>query len=359
VAAARPTPHNLRVNRSTLKAVGQYGVGLALLTWVVSRNWRPESGEPGLAETFELPFHAGIYALAAVLTAISAWISFTRWYLLVRAQNLPFRYVDALRLGLAGFFFNTFLPGSIGGDIVKAAGIARSQERRTVAVATVLMDRVIGLWGLLLLLALSGVAFTLAGNRDLLGNADAMLVVRAAWVAAAASVAAWLLLGLLPERGAVRFAGRLDRVPKLGGVLAEFWRAVWTYRKTPRAVYVAIGMSLACHTINVASFHLASRAFGDAAEGERLPSLAEHYSIVPVGLTFQAFVPTPGGLGFGEMGYGGLYYRVLHRPRALGVRASLVQRTLMWSLGLVGYLTYLRMKHKGAVRPLGGPDRAG
>ncbi len=353
------TPHNLLVNRSTLKAVIQYGVGFALLAWVISRNWQPESGEPGLAETFKLPFHAGTYALAAVLTAISATISFTRWFLLVRAQNLPFRYVDALRLGLAGFFFNTFLPGSIGGDIVKAAGIARSQDRRTVAVATVIMDRAIGLWGLLWLLALCGLAFALTGNQDLLGNADAMRVVRISWIAAVVSLAVWLGLGFLPEWRAVRCAGRMERIPKIGGILAEFWRAVWTYRKTPRAVFVALGMSLACHTINVASFHLASRAFVDAAELERLPSLAEHYLVVPVGLTVQAFVPTPGGLGGGEWGYGALYDRVLHKPRALGVRASLVQRTLMWGLGVIGYLTYLRMKKQTAGRPLEEPARAG
>ena len=39
---------------------------------------------------------------------------------------------------------------------MKAAGIAREQSRRTVAVATVIMDRIIGLWGLCWLVALLG-----------------------------------------------------------------------------------------------------------------------------------------------------------------------------------------------------------
>ncbi|MFO0811105.1 MAG: lysylphosphatidylglycerol synthase transmembrane domain-containing protein [Gemmataceae bacterium] len=337
------------MNRSTIKATLQYALGFALLAWVILRNWRPASGEPGLADTFALPFHPLTFAIAALLTATSALVSFTRWFSLVRAQGLPFRYIDALRLGMVGYFFNTFLPGSIGGDIVKAAGIAREQQRRTVAVATVIIDRAIGLWGLLWLLALCGLAFYLAGNELLLDNRGLMTLVQSAWVAAILSAGVWFALGLLPERRAGRGAGRLRSLPKVGRVLAELWWAVWTYRKKPRAVALALALSVVCHTINVAAYHLASRAFVDPAEESQLPTLSEHYLVIPVGLTVQAFVPTPGGLGGGEFSFGALY-QLLGRAKPLGVRASLIVRVVMWALGLVGYLVYLRMKKSGVVR---------
>ena len=38
-----------------------------------------------------------------------------------------------------------------------------------------------------------------------------------------------------------------------------------------------------------------------------LPPLSAHFVIVPAGMTFQALIPTPGGVGFGEAGFGGLY----------------------------------------------------
>ena len=60
-----------------------------------------------------------------------------------------------MRIGLIGFFYNSVLPGSVGGDIIKAAAIAREQSRRTIAVATVIMDRVIALWGLVWFVAVS------------------------------------------------------------------------------------------------------------------------------------------------------------------------------------------------------------
>ena len=81
-------------------------------------------------------------------------------------QDLPFTLGNAFRLGLLGFFFSTFLPGSVGGDLVKAAGIAREQSRRTVAVATVIMDRIMGLWGLCWLVALLGGGFWMAADLE-------------------------------------------------------------------------------------------------------------------------------------------------------------------------------------------------
>ncbi len=128
-----------------------YGVGFALLAFVIWNNWEPKpgSGGVGLKNLFspEREKHWGYYGLAAICAATSITVTFVRWYFLVRAQDLPFTLRDALRLGLVGNFFNIFLPGSVGGDLLKAAFLAREQERRTVAVSTVLIDRGVGLWG--------------------------------------------------------------------------------------------------------------------------------------------------------------------------------------------------------------------
>src|SRR5262249_25697553 len=150
-----------------------------------------------------------------------------RWYFLVRAVDLPLSAVDAVRFGLVGFFYNTFLPGSVGGDIIKAAALAREQSRRTVAVATVLMDRVIALWGLVWFVAILGGAFWSVG---LLQGEKALAVVQGAGVIVASSAVVWLLMGLLPERRAQELAGWLNGLPKVGHSAAELWRTVWLYR---------------------------------------------------------------------------------------------------------------------------------
>src|SRR5204863_5899318 len=110
--------------------------------------------------------HWGALALAFVIYLIAILITFYRWYVLVRAQDLPFTVAGAMRLGMIGFYLSTFLPGSVGGDIIKAAFIARQQSRRTVAVATVMIDRAVGLWGLCLLVALLGTVFWAGGMLE-------------------------------------------------------------------------------------------------------------------------------------------------------------------------------------------------
>src|SRR5262249_9258247 len=140
------------------------------------------------------------YFLAAfVIYLVALLITLFRWYVLVRAQELPITLLGALRYGFIGVFFNTFLPGSVGGDIIKAAALARAQDRRTVAVATVIMDRVIALWGLVWFVAALGTVFWAAGLLEGNSKAASETIVAVAVGIVLASTAVWLLLGFLPE----------------------------------------------------------------------------------------------------------------------------------------------------------------
>src|SRR3989337_2951182 len=89
--------------------------------------------------------------LALVICTGSVILTFIRWYWLVVAQNLPFRLRDALRLGFIGYLFSLVVPGSVGGDLVKAAFLAREQKRRTGGRSAVVLDRIVGLLALFLL----------------------------------------------------------------------------------------------------------------------------------------------------------------------------------------------------------------
>jgi glycosyltransferase 2 family protein len=127
--AARGKP----VSRQILTIAAKYGLGLGLLAWVIWLNWAPDS-PTGLKAALQGPVHVGPFLLAALCCACWLPLIFFRWYVLVRAQDLPFTLPNAMRLGLVAFFFNAFLPGSIGGDIVKAAFLAKEQSRRTWAI---------------------------------------------------------------------------------------------------------------------------------------------------------------------------------------------------------------------------------
>ena len=61
------------------------------------------------------------------------------------------------------------------------------------------------------------------------------------------------------------------------------------------------------------------------------------------GLVIQALPGSPGGIGIGEAGFGGLY-ELFGCTFGIAVIGSLVRRVIDWTIGLGGYLIWLRMK---------------
>ncbi len=382
------------MKKRTLLDIGKYVLAVALLAWVVKANWAPAptkavaalgastialcaapggsgpllaasaAAVPGRTEAHGLgyvwqrhvvqglPIRTGYLAAGFAVLCGAIAITLVRWYLLVRALDLSISLRDAFRFGLIGIFFNTFLPGSVGGDIIKAAVLARGQKRRTAAVATVIMDRLLALWGLVWFVALLGSVFWMAGLLVGPAAAVASTIVAAALVVVGVTAAGWLLIGLLPDRRAERFAKRLLHLPVVGHTAGEFWRAVWMYRRRQGSVLVVLALTWVGQVGFVVSFYCCANALWSPELGP-VPSLTQHFLLVPLGLVMQALVPTPGGAGGGEWGFAALY--VLFRAaEANGVLASLVQRVFNWVLGVVGYLVYLWTR---PTLPVAHPDR--
>ena len=88
---------------------------------------------------------------------VAAW----RWRLLLRLQGIQISFMEAFSLTMQGFFFSLALPGgALGGDVVKAACIAkRAPEGKKVTGAfTILIDRVLGMIALFSLAGIAGAA---------------------------------------------------------------------------------------------------------------------------------------------------------------------------------------------------------
>jgi uncharacterized membrane protein YbhN (UPF0104 family) len=101
------------------------------------------------------------------------------------------------------------------------------------------------------------------------------------------------------------------------------------------------------NALNVLAFHTAVRVF--AGESAELPTLAEDFVLVPVGLVVKALFPAPGGAGGGEYGYGKLY-QLAGRPAALGVLGSLAFLILSAGLGAVAYFVGSAMRTTPAAK---------
>lgn len=325
-----------REHSGLVKLLFKYGIGLGLLAFLVIDNWS------GLKDIFRRSIRVEPLLLATGIAAVGLLITFLRWHYLVVAVGLPFTRYNAIRLGLVGYYFNTFMPGSIGGDIIKGFAIAKEQSRQTVAVATVLIDRIIGLWALVWFVAIIGSVFWIA-NDPILQNAILLTIVRFTVIFVVASMAIWFAMGLLSNERSDRIANWLAGVRKIGGSLAELWRACWMYRQKSRAVLVAMIMSLVGHTGWVLVFHYTMTAFDWPNPQTSIGTFPEHMIVVPVGMTVQAVPLVPGGIGVGEAAYGELYV-FIDRPRENGVWGCFLQRVIFWGLAFLGFIVYTRMR---------------
>src|SRR5262249_30025667 len=153
----------------------------------------------------------GFAVLAFLLIASSILLTFYRWYLLVRAQDIPFRLRDAMRYGFIGVISSFVAPGSVGGDLFKAVLLAHDHpQRKTVSAATLLLDRIVGVLALFLV----GAAATLL-PREIPDNPQLNLATALLWIGTLGGLAG-LALMLFPATTRWGWVNRLSRLPVVG-----------------------------------------------------------------------------------------------------------------------------------------------
>lgn len=110
-----------------------------------------------LKETLKIIASLNIYyfTLATITFFIIYLLVFYRWKMLLNAQglNLPLRRVFSSFSG--GIFFSLFLPSTIGGDIARSVDLGAHTKRHNVIIASVLLDRISGFVGLVIVAAVS------------------------------------------------------------------------------------------------------------------------------------------------------------------------------------------------------------
>jgi uncharacterized protein (TIRG00374 family) len=311
---------------------------MALLAWLVydcqrkdpetfSRLWtQPKAWGPLLA------------ALAAMLVATA--LSFLRWFLLVRALEIPFRLADAFRLGSLGFLFNFVGPGQVGGDLVKALMLVRQhKERRVEAIGTIFLDRAVGLYAVMVVASVA-VAW---GDLSHLGELASMMHLVQLLTLLGAVVIGLLLL---PARFSQPWLAPLERIPKLGGFLLRAQRALDMYRRRLDWLAAVAVLSLSVHILIGVSIHLADKGLFRVT-----PTFVEHMIISPLSSVAGGLPIAPGGLGTYEFA---MRYLFNHVPRMSGLQpgqglvVALCYRLITLIVALAGVVYY--WAHRQEVR---------
>ena len=90
-----------------------------------------------------------IYAM--ILLTIQIFIANMRWQLVLKCQKVELGYNKTLHFLWSGIFFNQVMPSSVGGDVIRGYYLKKQGMTLERATLGVLMDRLFGVLGLVLL----------------------------------------------------------------------------------------------------------------------------------------------------------------------------------------------------------------
>ncbi|MAE64041.1 MAG: hypothetical protein CMJ18_07175 [Phycisphaeraceae bacterium] len=222
----------------------------------------------------------GLVVLAPIFPLLAA-----RWWLLLRARGLHVGFGKSMKLLLVGNFFNYCMPGTTGGDVIKAYYAASGSDRKADAAMSVVVDRVVGTLGLILVGGAAGLTMW--------ENEVARRITASIWLLAAVLVVGGFVYLSPAVRSALRLEKILAKLPA-GGLLSSIDQAVVAYRDHKATIVAAVGLAVLIQCCNISSAVIGGYALG-IEHPVRLVA-----TVVPV-LLFGAAIPISyQGLGIQE-----------------------------------------------------------
>ena len=275
--------------------------------------------------------------LALLLYLATVLIASWRWWLLVRAQHLMLAFRSLFGSYLVANFFANFLPSNIGGDVIRIRDTARPAGSKTLATTIVLVDRGIGLMGLVFVAAVG--ATSAARVSPVIGPVGPGIL----WAMFGGGLALGAIAVLMPASVAVALRPLRslhqewveERITKLTSALARF-------RDAPQSLAACFGGAVLVQGILV--FFYAAVAWSLHIH---VP-LAHLAIVVPISFVVQMLPVSVNGFGVREATFG-FYLTRLDLPLESALALSFIGAVVVMAFstsGAVAYLARGRAKRK-------------
>ena len=310
----------------------QIAVTLAVLYWVFHDPRRRAQMAIALRTA---DYRWIIVALATYLVVELA--AAVRWHILLKVQSIYLSAPRVAGLFLIGMFYNQFLPGGTGGDIMKSYLLLKETPgKATGALLAVVFDRIVGL---VALISITGALVALRyrwlsqtpETRNLvwvlllvLGSAVLMLLTSFA-------ISGWHLAHKLPHR----FPGREK--------LIELSAAYHLYAHHWRATLFAFGASVVAHLSTFATFLCVAYAF-------RAPvAVIDFFAIMPIERTISSLPISFAGVGLREKIFQIMLHGLCGVPEAVAVLIGSMSFLVILASCAPGGIVYFFYKPSGQI----------
>ena len=234
--------------------------------------------------------------LALVIFLGGVFVLTLRWQVLLKCVGIEPGYRRLLMYYFIGYFLNNFLPTSIGGDVSRAFNVARHSERRSPGIASILLERVLGLLATMTLASLS-VIWASAYFRTAL----VLFVVFTTLFFIAA-----VLVNIFSEtlfRLTSRMMARITLLG-VGEKINKLNTAIHAYRHEPSAVLLGYLLSLAAQLLLVVMNYCLAISLN-------IEQITFSYLLLVIPVSFViSLAPSINGLGVRDFGYKSLLTQI-------------------------------------------------
>lgn len=326
--------------RSLVLFVAKAVVATALITWLI-RSGALNFKALGLflERPLLLVANMAMFTMGVVFGAL-------RWCELLKLADVRMPFRRALQLQLTSLFFNTVIPGNVGGDLVKSVYASRqaAPAKRPAVFLIVFVERLLGLGGLVLV---AGVMTVLRGHVLWQSPRLRELAMGVALLALITLVGPAILVLVVRRSGA-----RLDQwtggTTKLAKLLNQLVAATRLVSAGPKKLAFALGLSMAMHAMAMLLFTTLTNAITN--QDVALSAVA---TIYPLGIITMILPVSPAGIGVGHVAFDRLFSLIGLEHGATVFNVFLIGQM---SPNLLGVLPYLALKREGALPSDAGQD---
>ena len=288
-----------------------------------------------------------VFAAAMGTYIIGQLIFVARWYMLLRVQSIDIGYWPAVRLHFLGLFYNNCLPGSVGGDLLRAWYVTKHTEKKLEAALSVFVDRAVGLTGIAVM-AFFCYWFVPAQGRveqsetRLSGGGFSHSLIEYRWIVVAAAAALVIAMAalILNQKGRMLLLKVFRLICEHGAaMLHKAYIAIRIYYGKKLALFWALLLTFACQGICIVGMWLIGREIGVTAH-------ARYYFIFfPISWLLGTLPISVGGAGIMELWLKEAFMQVSAISSNQAIVLAFCQR-LIWLFGsLPGVVIHLIGAH--------------
>lgn len=278
----------------------------------------------------------GVFVFCQVLLSL-------RWWLFMRGWEIYINFGSAIKLTFLGLYFNNCLPGSVGGDFVRAWYVAQYTNRRMASVISVFVDRILALLGTLIIAV---TALFVAGKEEIFtrqGKSGISRLSLETWqtIFVILGIIVFICFGMLiVPSGRKLYKSLFDKAIKYGKqALDQCFQAVVVLIKKPYLLPESLGLTFILQGLVVVSLCLIGRQMGIGADW-RL-----YFVFFPVMWVVGSIPISIAGIGIVEGGLIVLFTKYGSASQDAATALALSQRIVWIIASLPGLMVYLSGKH--------------